>query len=300
MANNLDAFVPEVWSRSIIRNIDQRNVALAVCTNTDYEGEIRQAGDTVQVRTFGNVTMQDYQRGLAISYEDLTPTKESMTVTTSKYFAFNVDDLDQAQNDINATDGYTRRAAVSMSNYIDTFVFSKHTLALTANKLTSGGSAYNITSEGSGTAVYELLVEAGLALDVQNVDEDGRWAIITPYAHSLLLKDTKYFTKATDLGDAIISNGMRANAAMARGFVGRTANFDLYKSNNLPSNGANKYILFGQGKPISYAAQIPSGTLEALRLETTFATAVRGLLLHDATVFTETSKTLGSIYVDNS
>jgi hypothetical protein len=301
MANNLDAFIPEVWSRSIIRNIDQLNVAMSLCANTDYEGEIRQAGDTVWVRTYGNVTIQDYQRGLSISYEDLTPVKESMTVNTSKYFAFSVDDLDRAQNDINATDGYTRRAAVAMSNHIDTFIFSKHTSANSANELTSSSSPYDISSETSGTAVYELVVAAGLALDKLNVAPDGRWIIIQPYAKSLLLKDTKYFINATDLGDATITSGTRtAREAMARGFIGQLANFDVYVSNNLPASGANTYWVYGQGKPISYAAQIPAGTLEALRLESTFSTAVRGLLLHDATVFTEDAKRLGSILVDNS
>lgn len=38
MPNNLDAFVPEIWSRRVIANIDQNNVALNF-VNTDYEGE---------------------------------------------------------------------------------------------------------------------------------------------------------------------------------------------------------------------------------------------------------------------
>src|SRR4051812_10570435 len=91
-------------------------------TNNNYEGEIRAAGDTVQVRTFGNITIQDYARGTPISSESLVPSIETMVVDKSKYFSFDVDSLDQAQNDINAIDGYTRRAGVAMSNAIDTFI----------------------------------------------------------------------------------------------------------------------------------------------------------------------------------
>jgi hypothetical protein len=39
MANNLTPFVPQVWSRRIIENINQINVAKAVMTNSNYEGE---------------------------------------------------------------------------------------------------------------------------------------------------------------------------------------------------------------------------------------------------------------------
>lgn len=39
MPNDLSAFIPEIWSRRIIANINQSNVAMAVMANTDYEGE---------------------------------------------------------------------------------------------------------------------------------------------------------------------------------------------------------------------------------------------------------------------
>jgi hypothetical protein len=74
----------------------------------------------------------------------------------------------------------------------------------------------------------------------------------------------------------------------------------VYVSNNLPASGANYFCVYGQGKPVLYAAQIPPGQIEVLRLETTFATAGRALLLHDGKVLAEHSKRLGSILVDNS
>ena len=80
-----------------------------------------QAGDTVQVRTFGSITVQDYQRGLPIAAESLVPLKETLTIDKAKYFAFDVDSLDVAQNDINAIDGYTRRAGVALTNAIDSY-----------------------------------------------------------------------------------------------------------------------------------------------------------------------------------
>lgn len=303
MANNLDAFVPEIWSRNVIQNIDQVNVAMAVCANTDYEGEIADFGDTVQVRTYGNVTVKDYQRGMLTDAEDLVPVKETMTIDTAKYFQFDVDDLDQAQNDLSAIQGYTMRAGVSTSNYLDAYIFSLHASALTANKISNGGSAINIDSNGAGTAIYDLVVQAGEKLDDQDVPSDARWIVISPYAKKLALLSTTYLVRATDLGDSIVQTGkigMTARQAMQRGYLGQMGAFDVWVSTKLPTNGANKYWVYGQGKPISFAAQIKPGSVEAIRLESSFATRVRGLILYGGKVFAETSKALGSVYVDNS
>lgn len=301
MPNNLTAFIPQAWSRRIIDNINQLNIAKAVMTNTNYEGEIKAAGDTVQVRTFGAITVQDYTRGEPISAESLVPVKETLTVDKAKYFAFDVDSLDVAQNDINAIEGYTARAAVAMSNAIDTFVFSFAQSGLAANRIGTTASPISITKDADTTSVYQQLVYAGLKLDAQNVPADGRWAIVTPFFKSLILQSTTYFIRSTDMGDTVLrSAGLSVGAASRLGFIGQAAGFDLYVSNNLPSNGTYWANPYGQGKRVCYACQIPASSLEVLRLETTFATRVRGLLLHGAQVFAEDSKALGVMYTTNA
>jgi ABC-type transporter lipoprotein component MlaA len=58
-------FVPEVWSKEIGKIFDKQTV-MASLVNTRFEGEIKKAGDTVYVRTFGNVTVNDYTRNMTI------------------------------------------------------------------------------------------------------------------------------------------------------------------------------------------------------------------------------------------
>jgi hypothetical protein len=301
MANNLAAFVPQVWSRRIVANINQVNVALAVMCNHDYEGEIQAAGDTVQVRTFGSITVSTYSRGLPIVPQSLTPVKETLVINDARYFAFDVDSLDVAQNDINAIQGYTERAGVAMSNAIDSFVMTYTLNGNAANTIGTQVAPIAITADTAGTSVYEQLVHAGKNLDQLNVSSDQRWAVVTPFFKSLLLQSTKYLIRATDMGDAIIRTAnIQANEASRIGFIGQCAGFDCYMSNNLPTNATYWANAFGQGKRISYAAQIPPSTMEALRLETTFATRVRGLLLEGAQVFAEDAKALGVIYTTNA
>jgi hypothetical protein len=302
MANNLDAFIPEIWSRNIIANIDQVNVAMGIVASTDYEGEIKQFGDTVQVRTFGSVSVQDYQRGGRLAPQDLVPTKESLTIDTAKSFTFDVDDLDTAQNDINAIQGYSARAGVAMSEAIDAYLFSFVTSAPAANRVNSG-SVVDVSTGTAATNVYDLAVEAGRLLDNQNVPQTGRWLIVTPYVKSLLLRNTTYLVRASALGDAVVLSGkvgMTAGVAQNNGYLGQLAGMDVWCSTGLPMSTTSYYLPFGQGKPVSYAAQIPPGSLEAVRLQDTFATRVRGLLLHGGKVFTENAKRLGYILADNS
>jgi hypothetical protein len=232
----------------------------------------------------------------------VTPVKETLVINDSQYFAFDVDSLDIAQNDINAIQGYTGRAGIAMSNAVDTFVMNKALAgANAANKIGTPAAPIAITPDVAATAVYGLLVAAGLALDKLNVPANGRWAIVTPFFKSCILKSTTYFIRATDLGDSILqSAAIGARDATRIGFIGQAAGFDIYTSNNLPTNATYWANLFGQGAPVCYAAQIPPGTLEVLRLETTFATRVRGLLLEGAQVFAEDSKRLGVIYTTNA
>ncbi len=283
MANNLSAFKAEAWSRSLIMNLDKVNVMLPL-VNRDYEGDVTGIGSTVQVRTPGSITMGAYTKGQPISYQDLTPAREQLVVNTSEYFAFNVDDIDAAQNDLNALNVYTMRAAVAMNDRIEAELLSNYSLVAAANRITGATDAAIGLTTGN---VYEHFVKARTALSKQSVPMAGRWAVIDPDTTALLLRSSE-FIRATDLGDRVVQSGLGAGAAEAPGFVGQVAGFDVYESNNVPVAAGAKYLIFGDRFFISYAAQIRE--MEALRLQTTFATAVRGLLLHDSAVFAECAK----------
>jgi hypothetical protein len=263
--------------------------------------EIQAAGDTVQVRTFGSITVSTYTRGTSLVPQAIQPTKETLVVNNAQYFAFDVDSLDIAQNDINAIDGYTQRAGVAMSNTIDTYVLLQILSGNAANTIGTTTVPIAITADTAGTSVYEQLIAAGKKLDQLNVPTDARWAIVTPFFKSLLMTSTKYLIRSTEMGDAIVRTaGIPANEASRVGFFGQVAGFDVYMSNNTPTNATYWANGFGQGKCVCYAAQIPPSTLEAIRLETTFATRVRGLLLQGVKVFTEDAKRLGVIYTTNA
>lgn len=294
MANNLAGFNAAAFSKLLVRNFDQINVMFPL-VSTDYEGELQNIGDTVYVRTLGSITMGSWTKNGTISYQDLAPVKEAMTIADAEYFAFKVDDVDRAQNDLDALNLYARRAAVSLNNTVEAKILSAYASALAANKITgASAAAITLTSAADDTTdVYTLLVKARANLAKQNVPLIGAWAVIDPDTTSLLLNDTKRFIKASDMSDAMIRQGNLSGVVEQPGFIGRCAGFNIFESNAAPVASGAKYLPYGAPGAINYAAQVRQ--VEAIRLETTFANAVRGLLLHDVKVFAESAKALGYI-----
>ncbi len=298
MANDLSAFNAQLWSKSLIANLDQLNVMLDK-VNRQFEGQLEGVGDSVKVRTLGSVTTGTYAKGQTIQYQDITPTVETFQVNDSLYAAINVDDIDAVQNDIDALNAYTGRMAVEMNNQIEAKILSTYASAHSDNQITNGGSAIALDSTGSGTSVYDNLVLAREKLALKNVPSTmRRWCIVSPKITSLLLKDTTHFIRSTSLGDAVTMRGTVDGQGPRPGYVGMCAGFEIYESNVLPTNGSNKYLVYGTDMAIAYAAQLQ--TVEAIRRPDTFANSVRMLLLHDTKVFTETSKMLGYIYASTA
>ena len=62
-------FIPEIWSGKLIENFYDATV-LAAISNTDYEGEIRGQGDTVNIRTTPNITIRTYVKGQNLVVEN--------------------------------------------------------------------------------------------------------------------------------------------------------------------------------------------------------------------------------------
>ena len=289
MANDLSAFNATAFSKKLIMNLDQINVMLPL-VNREYEGEIQNMGDTVQVRTLGSITMGAYTKNsTTINYEDLAPDTEPLTVDDAQYFAFKVDDVDKAQNDMKVLDLYAKRAAVAVNDKVEAKLLSNYAGAHADNKITGAADAAIALDESN---IYSYFVEARKRLTKKNVPSTGRWMIIDPDTEALLLQADLIVNGGTDMNYRTVQEG-QINGTPRPGYLGRIAGFDVYCSNQVPVVGSDKFIQYGDNFAIAYAAQI--NKVETLRLQTSFADAVRGLLLHDTAVFAESSKRLGYI-----
>lgn len=260
-------FIPQIWSARLLEHLDKTHV-YANLVNRDYEGEIKQYGDTVKINQIGDVTIKKYTGSEIDAPDDLSGEQQLLTIDTANYFNFAVKDVDNAQTNPKLMDEAMRRAAYGMNDTIDTYLAG----------LMAAGAEGELGSDDSPIVAtkadaYDYLVDLGTLLTEQNVPLVGRWVVVPAFYHGLLLKDDRFVGNGTDANTAILQGGL----------VGAAAGFSIYVSNNVPNTESEKYkILAGTNAAASYAEQITE--VEAYRPEKNFADAVKGLHLCGAKV----------------
>ena len=262
-------FIPELWSARLLYALEKSHVA-AQLVNRDYEGIIRQQGDTVHINSIGAVTVDDYTRNTDIDDpEVLTTTDQTLVIDQAKYFNFQIDDVDAAQVAGDMMDTAMQRSAYALSDVADAYLLGTITAGADSGNVIGSSAAISLTAEH----VYENLVSLRTKLDKQNVPNAGRYIVVPPEIYALLLLDDR-FVKASD--------GGTANATLLNGEVGRVAGFTVYMSNNVPFSTDTWSIPASVAYSTTYAEQIVS--TEAYRMEKRFADAVKGLHVYGAKV----------------
>lgn len=178
MANNLAANTPIKFSLKLVKNIYNETI-YPLITNTSYEGEIKNEGDRVRVRTAGRITLSDYTKGMTLVAQDLTPTSEDLIIDQAKYFKFVVDDIDKLQNDVSTMDEYAANAKMDMSELIDTNILSygrKNVFGLNAvgTDYSTGTAAIAATTgvvTGAGTTFTAAMVGGFLRITGHPTDK---------------------------------------------------------------------------------------------------------------------------------
>lgn len=261
-------FIPEVWSKKLLGVFD-KSVVMAKLANTQFEGEIRNAGDTVYVRTFGNVTISNYTRDMTVSFETLADPLQTMVIDQQKYFAFKIDDLDKAQADIDVVDGYANRAAIAIRDVVDSYLIGlAQSQVATGNTMGTQASPLSMTKDN----VYEYITTMSEMLDESNIPAEDRHLVISPKVKSMILKSTE-FTRSTTMGDNVIQNG----------YIGNVAGFSVHVTTNMPAVSNVHTILGFNGDFLSFASQVSQ--VEQVRPFNQFADAVKGLYLYGGKVF---------------
>lgn len=275
-------FIPEIWSGKMIENFYDATV-LAQISNTDYEGEIKAYGDTVNIRTSPEVTIRDYVKGQTLTVENPDKPKLQLLIDKGDYFACVEDDIDRIQSDIKLMDTWTKDASEKMKIKIDQRVLTDLLPDVSAlNKGTTAGAksaSFNlgttgaplvVTKDGAAAtvSVVDLLVDLGTVLDEANAPEQGRFVVIPAKMANLI--------KKSDLKDASLTGD--AQSVLRNGRLGMIDRFTLYVSHNLFVSSAKWNIIAGHKMGFTFASQMTN--METLRAESTFGNIVRGLQVY--------------------
>ena len=255
-------FIPQIWSARLLAHLDKIHV-YAGLVNRDYEGEIKQFGDTVKINQIGDITIKKYTGAAIDAPDDLTGEQDTLTIDQANYFNFAIKDVDNAQTNPKLMNEAMARAAYGLNDTVDSLL-AGIMVAGAAGAIGSDESPFVPTKDDA----YDLLVDLGTELTEKNVPLLGRWVVVPPFYHGLLQKDSRFVGNGTDVNMAILEGG----------HIGAAAGFQIYVSNNVPNTDGAKYkILAGTNAGASFAEQITE--TEGYRPESNFSDAVKGLHL---------------------
>jgi hypothetical protein len=275
-------FIPEIWSGKLIENFYDATV-LAAISNTEYEGEIRQYGDTVNIRTTPEITIRDYVKGQTLTVENPDKPKLQLVIDKGEYFACVEDDVDKVQSDINLMDTWSKDASERMKIKIDQRVLTDILPGIAAfNKgatageqsgsfnLGTTGAPLTVTKDGVGgtTSVIDLIVDMGTVLDEANAPEQNRFLVIPAKMAGLIKKSELKDASLTGDGTSIVRNGR----------LGMVDRFTIYVSHNLNVSSGKYSLIAGNKMGFTFASQMTN--METIRSESTFGNIIRGLQVY--------------------
>lgn len=257
-----------IWAAQLQSSLKKSLVfAGPQAVNRNYEGEIRAAGDSVRIISISRPTIAAYVKNVtAIVPETLTDAERTLLIDQCNYFAFELDDVDNAQvrNGGSLMTEAALESAYGLADLADLYVAGLYTGADTANKIST-------TAITTGALALAGLVNLKVILDKANVPNQGRYVIVPPWYHGLLLQSNNFISVA-DSG---------TSEALRNGHVGRAFGFDIFVSNNVTVVTGDDYLVSaGYTGAITFAQQI--NKVESFRPESAFSDAIKGLNLFGA------------------
>jgi hypothetical protein len=291
--NSLQAtgFIPEIWSGKLVEKFYASTV-LAAISNTDYEGEIKNKGDRVKIRTKPTISIHNYDSDGLLGLDRPTGGTVELFIGNGKYFSLILDDVMEIQSDLNILSMWSDDAAQQLKITVDQDVltgivgqmvsanFGLNAGAITGNiNLGVQGTPLSVVSKNPGVGDIELLdvlMRMGQVLDEQNIPEVGRWVVMPAWAGRMI--------KQSELRQAYLSGD--SVSMLRNGRLGMVDRFTIYISNLLPNNStdsaqfnAGEWPIFaGHAHGLTFASQISK--VETLRSELTFGQILRGLQVY--------------------
>jgi len=282
MPNNINAFVPEIWSQKLASVEKKLTNFINNFANREWEGEIKQYGDVVRISVPDpdNIVIGE---GIVADTSSVSPSQKTLVINKSKNFSFKFNDIEQAQSQFNMIEGYMGQAMQKTQDIISLEL--QNAVFSDSNVETYGTTGSPIALTVSN--VYDFVVDLKIKLTEKGVlssegyytfkgnKEDSKqlapMLVVSPTIYGLFLKST-HLTHPTVAGDDILQSGQRK----------QIAGFEIQQDTAISSVTGATTSLFpyiaGTKMGITFANQFER--VEKLRDLDSFADIVRGLQLY--------------------
>ncbi len=264
-ASGYSVFIPQVWSQKLNQMLE-KNCVMLQCVNRNWEGEIKNQGDTVKIITPADVTISTLTSE-NIEYSALNPTSQELVIDQKKFFAFKIDDVSQVQANSDILEAHLVNAKKAIEEVQDSYLLGLHTDVEASNTVGSEDAPVELSKSN----IYEYFVKLSLALKNSDAVYAGvkPWVVINPDIEACLLQSPEF-----------ISAYKVADETLRDGSIGRIAGMDVLVSTNLTEVDGKYYALAGTNDAITFASQLAK--IESLRDKDSFSDLVRGLYLYGA------------------
>tara|TARA_B100001250_G_scaffold27396_2_gene22582 strand:+ start:4637 stop:5695 length:1059 start_codon:yes stop_codon:yes gene_type:complete len=265
-------FSPVIYSKQVQVAFRKASIVEAI-TNSDYFGEIANMGDSVKVIKEPEITVKEYARGTTITPQDLDDEEFSLTIDKANYFAFKVDDIEEAHSHVNFQQLATDRAAYRLADQFDQDVLgylsgfkqsAMHGAPDTVNTTVNGAKAVSTAGTDELLSSMEIMADSfgGSSSNAMGIQaRAGGATSATPGSgncHPLQIVarmarlldqqnvDTNnrwlvvdpVFCEVLKDEDSRLLNGDFGGSGLQNGLIlNNVHGFKVYMSNNLPSVG---------------------------------------------------------------
>ena len=240
-------FIQSIWSKKIQDDLELKCKLVDNCLRT-YEGDCKYA-QSVKILGVGEPTIGKYT-GAEITIEEMSDRGQMLTIDQANYFAFYVDDINQAQSVPGLKEEYQRKAVHGLAIARDTYVAELIAAATNTTPVT-------MTEEGFKKGVDDAIV----ALRERNFDEEGVIEI-TPAAYNVF--KNCLITLSTDNPEYI-----------KKGVIGYYHGCKVIESNGLAKDTTHAYCAIRAKKAIAFVGQLEK--VEAMPMERRFGDLIKGL-----------------------
>ncbi|HEX2864353.1 MAG TPA: P22 phage major capsid protein family protein [Deinococcales bacterium] len=205
------AWIPQIWAQEMLAAL-RNNVVLANLVNRDYDGQVANMGNTVNVPIPPVLTARDAPLADTTA-NNVTGTTTPVTLNKFKTVDVSVGDVAQAQSAPDIMRNIVRSAAIALAETIENDLFALYTNATT----NVGTGAVDVTPATVVAARKNLVTNKVPALA-------GKYLVLSPKDYAAILGNSA-INAALNYGSA---------SAIQQGKVPSLYGFELYESQLVP------------------------------------------------------------------
>ena len=213
--SNQNIFVPTIWAAMAL-GLFHANAVMARLVNRDFEDEIKQKGNTINVGERGVLTANDKVEGTGVTLQNPQGSQHTLTLNKHKEVSFIVEDVLEAVSAVKNQIGYMVDAIKVLSKTVDGDLTGLYTLA-----------GNTVTKEG---AITETEVGAAWTyLEDNEIPENDRFFVISPNQYADMLAINRF-------SDASV---IARSGVIAEGALGRIYGFDVFSDSRIKRTGSS-------------------------------------------------------------